>query len=322
MKEIHTHMTANKNTAMPGVVTKRKNGKVIAATVAGALLFGGVVGAATLASQMAAMKQDASYELSRLEIDGNRETLAFNLNEGVVDTAPQTVSITHAGGTGVKAHAGFAPEPYTPLVQAALTDTKVRVWDADAVGTAKPWLSGSDEYWEGTLGEYLNTSFVSNKVLSAGETASFRVDMETPFGVDPVEWQLPAGSNTQETGTSSVVKLVVAVNPENNESSLSTSTTNDAVYGFRTGNAAALLNTAAPLIGTVAPNIAWDDDITTLAAEGQTIRTFYTDPSRTQSIGTILLDNSKQEGEAGHILNADYDGDGTHLSLYGTVEAG
>lgn len=137
-------MTTNKNTAMPGIVTPRKNRKVAALILVGTLAIGGAVGGATLASQMAAMKQDASYELSRLEIDGNRETLAFNLNEGVVDTIPQTVSITNAGGTGVKAHAGFAPEPYTPLVQAALTDTIVRVWDMDAAGTAKPWLTGSD----------------------------------------------------------------------------------------------------------------------------------------------------------------------------------
>lgn len=106
-------MTTNKNTAMPGIVTPRKNRKVAALILVGTLAIGGAVGGATLASQMAAMKQDASYELSRLEIDGNRETLAFNLNEGVVDTIPQTVSITNAGGTGVKAHAGFAPEPYT-----------------------------------------------------------------------------------------------------------------------------------------------------------------------------------------------------------------
>lgn len=315
-------MTTNKNTAMPGIVTPRNNRKVVALTVAGVLLVGGTVGGVTYATQMAAMKQDASYELSRLEIDGNRETLAFNLNEGVVDTIPQTVTITNAGGTGVKAHAGFAAEPYTPLVQAALTDTTVRVWDTDAAGTDKPWLTGSDDYWEGTLAEYLATSFVSNKVLAAGETATFAVDMQTPYGVDPVEWQLPNGSNVQETGTSSVVKLVVAVNPENNESSLSTSTTDNPVYGFRTGTASDLLTTAAPLVGTVAPSVAWDDDITTLAAEGQTIRTFYTDPGRTESIGTILLDNSKQEGDAGYILNADYDGDGTRLSLYGTVEAG
>jgi hypothetical protein len=314
-------MTANKNTAMPGIVTKRKTGKVTAAALICTLAIGGVVGGVTYATQMAAMEQETTYELSRLEIDGNRETLAFNLNEGAVDTIPQTVTITNAGGEGVKAHAGFAPEPYTPLVQAALTDTKVRVWDMDAAGADKPWLNGSDDFWEGTLGEYLATSFVSNKVLAAGETATFAVDMQTPYGVDPVEWQLPAGASVRETGLSSIVKLVVAVNPENNESSLSTSTTNGA-FGFRTGVAAELLTAAAPLVGTPASNIAWDDDITTLAAEGQTIRTFYTDPGRTESIGSILLDNSKQEGDAGHILDSDYDGDGTHLSLSGTVEAG
>nr|WP_017202695.1 hypothetical protein [Microbacterium barkeri] len=315
-------MTENKNTAMPGIVTKRKNGKVIAAALAGVLIIGGAVGGVTYATQMAAMEQDATYDLSRLEIGGNRDTLAFNLNEGATDTIPQTVTITHAGGTGVKAHAGFAPEPYTPLVEAALTDTMVRVWDTDAAGADKPWLNGSDDYWEGTLAEYLSTSFVSNKVLAAGETASFAVDMETPYDVDPVRWQMPEGSNVQETGTSSIVKLVVAVNPANNESSLSSSTTDNPAYGFRTGVAAELLTAAAPLVGAPVSNIAWDDDFTTLAAEGQTIRTFYTDPGMTDVVGTILLDNSKQEGDADYILDADYDGDGTRLSLYGTVEAG
>lgn len=315
-------MTENKNTAMPGIVTKRKTGKVAALALVCTLAVGGVVGGVTLATQMDAMKQEATYDLSRLEIDGNREALAFDLNEGVVDTIPQTVTITHAGGAGVKAHVGFAPEPYTPLVQAALTDTKVRVWDAGTAGADKPWLNGSDDYWEGTLSEYLSTSFVSNKVLAAGETVTFAVDMETPYGVDPVRWQLPDGSNVQETGLSSIVKLAVAVNPATNESSLSTTTTDNAVYGFRTGVAAELLSAAAPLVGTVAPTIAWDDDIATLAAEGQTIRTFYTDPGRAEVIGTILLDNSKQEGDEGHIINADYDGDGTRLAFYGTVEAG
>lgn len=314
-------MTENKNTAMPGIVTKRKNGKVIAAALAGVLIIGGAVGGVTYATQMAAMEQDTTYDLSRLEIGGNRDTLAFNLNEGATDTIPQTVTITHTGGTGVKAHAGFAPEPYTPLVEAALTDTMVRVWDTDATGAGKPWLNGSDDYWEGTLAEYLSTSFVSNKVLAAGETASFAVDMETPYDVDPVRWQMPEGSNVQETGTSSIVKLVVAVNPANNESSLSTSTTSG-TFGFRTGTANELLTAAAPLVGAPVSNIAWDDDITTLAAEGQTIRTFYTDPGMTEVVGTILLDNSKQEGDEGYILNADYDGDGIRLSLYGTVEAG
>lgn len=100
-------MTENKNTAMPGVVTKRKTGKVAALALVCTLAVGGVVGGVTLATQMDAMKQEATYDLSRLEIDGNREALAFDLNEGVVDTIPQTVTITHAGGAGVYGSRGL-----------------------------------------------------------------------------------------------------------------------------------------------------------------------------------------------------------------------
>lgn len=313
-------MTANKNTPMPGVVTKRKNGKVIALCLVGALVVGGGGYAGTLASQMDAMQQDANYGLSRLVIDGNREPLNFDLNEGV-DTTAQLVTITHAGGAGVKAHAGFAPERFDPLVPAALTDTKVRVWEASIAGVDKPWLNDSTQYWEGTLGEYLNTSFVSNKVLASGETTEFYVDIATPYGVDPTTWLMPSGTNAESVNTASVVKLVVGINPQNDESSLSTGSTFDGAYGFRTGVAQELLDAAAPIVGTTAPMISWEDDTDTLASENQGIRTFYSDPERTQVIGTILLDLTKNEGEDGYVIDGDYDGDGNSLTLFGMPDA-
>lgn len=315
MKEIHTHMTAN-STPVPGTSKKRNSKGAVAIGLAALLAIGGGIGV-TLATQSSKDSTAVEWETQLLKVTSS-ETAAFNLTPGVT-TPVQQVTITHAGGPNIAAHAGFAATPFIPTAPAALDDTVVRVWDVGVSGEDDPSTDGNGLYWEGTLRDFLNTSFISNTLIRGGESTQFGIAVATPYDVDANDWLM--GEIAASINRSEFISLAVQADPTN-ESDLSKGSIFDGAAGLRTANASLVLAAAADLNGSgpVVGLPAFEDDAQTVP--GSVIRTFYTDPSMTTGLGSILLDASKGDGDDGRILNSDYDGDGTHLNLYGIVQAG
>ena len=124
-----------------------------------------------------------------------------------------------------------------------------------------------------------------------------------------------------ESFSSSEFVSLILQTDSGDESALTVGSTFDSSAGLRTATAALVLNAAAAINSNpqvVFPSFTEDSD----TVPGSIIRTFYTDPTNTTVIGSILLDATKNEGDEGYIVDSDYDGDGTNLDLYGIVQAG
>lgn len=309
-------MTTPNLTAVPKSAKSRKSRSLIALVVVGSLALGGGVAGVTFATQAAKDSTAVTWEQQLIGITAT-ENAAFNLTPGAVPTT-QYLDIANTGGTGIKGHASFAPTYFTPTVPAALDDAIVRVWDTAVSGPTDPSEVGTVGYWEGTLREFLNTGFVSNTAIAGGQSAGFGISVATPYDVDTNDWLV--GEISESINQSTFVSLIVQADLSE-QSALTAGSTFHSTAGLRTAAAALVLDAAAAISSgsqVVFPSFTEDSD----TVPGSIIRTFYTDPSQTTVLGSILLDATKNEGDDGYIVNSDYDGDDTHLDLYGIVQAG
>jgi hypothetical protein len=305
-------------TLVPSTVKPRKSRGFIALCLTGALaLSGGGVALVTLATQSAKATTSVTWATELLGVT-TTEAIGFKLTPGAV-SVPQYINVTNTGGSGINAHASFAPKDFMPSVPAALEDTEVRVWDATKYGNADPSVAGDSPYWEGTLGDFLDTSYIAEAILRGGQSHQFGIAVATPYDVDANKWLMD--NLSESVNNSEAVTLLVQADLDN-QSPLSRGSVYDSATGLRTASASLVLDAAAALndTGSVPASPAWTDDTETFP--GSIVRTFYTDPSYTTLIGSILLDASANEGDPGQILDADYDADGTDLALHGLIQAG
>ena len=317
-------MTANKNTAVPGTSKKRNSKGAIAVSLGLAALVA-IGGPAIVNGTLAAMMDKGIIQspITTNILQGDfPENVAFDITPGV-DATPQFITVTNSSGDGVLAAAGFAPNAFTPVIPAALNDTEVRVWNVTTEGKDKPWANANGEtglFWKGTLAEFLDTSFVADRALAPGASQEFAVLMSTPYDVNPNEWSPAVAGTNRAVQPVTLTGLVVHAQTVGEESILKNGTTLDGASGMRLGAASLVRDAAATINDAPASTVAWNDDYDTIP--GSVIRAFYTDPSFTTGLGTVLLDASKNDGEDGRVINDDYDGDGVHLSATGVVIGG
>lgn len=115
----------------------------------------------------------------------NNVEFSFDIDPGKT----QSVTIPGANvGTGdANAQLGFAVTQFgIDDADPALTDTMVRVRDVSPAGDFGPTERAIDVTMP--LGEFKDTAFISDRVISPGETLNLEVTMSTPFDVNGVAW--------------------------------------------------------------------------------------------------------------------------------------